>query len=425
MKIFILLLLTTCLTITSMYAQPIITAADIPREKDVFNYNYSKLAGVVAGNPGINQTWDYSTLVDTTFVDIDSSLNISSGPNASLFPGTNFVLHSISTNPGLVASLYSYQIKTASTYKTAGWVIPGANVFFRTPLTAIVPYPFTYGNTNTDSSIVVYQYNGVTDSITWIDYISAVGYGTLKLPGSRIYNNVLQLRRETTQRTRFGTTSKKINIIYFTPGTSGSLMSMEITSGSPALLRYVTTYSSLPLQWLDFTGTISNNQGHLVWKTANEVNTKYFVIERSIDGSHFTDIKQLPAQGNQLSEKMYEYKDTKPENGRNYYRIKSIDVDGKIAYSKTILLIKNQKSLELKVYPSIVQDQMNLQLYVSSMQKVEIKVIDAEGKVVFTKMGQYAQGNSSILINTSSLQTGAYRVVCNGKSNGNGVFIKQ
>ena len=190
-------------------------------------------------------------------------------------------------------------------------------------------------------------------------------------------------------------------------------------------MRYVTTYSSLPLQWLDFTGTISNNQGHLVWKTANEVNTKYFMIERSMDGSHFTELKQLPSQGNQLSEKLYEYTDNKPENGRNYYRIKSIDVDGKLAYSKTILLINHQKNLELKVYPSIVHDQMNLQLYVSSMQKVEIKVIDAEGKVVFTKIGQYAQGNSSISINTSSLQPGAYRVACNGKSNVNGVFIKQ
>jgi len=49
---------------------------------------------------------------------------------------------------------------------------------------------------------------------------------------------------------------------------------------------------------LNFSAQLQNNNAVLTWKTARQINSNYFNIQRSFDGVHFTTINKLPAAGN-------------------------------------------------------------------------------------------------------------------------------
>ena len=83
-----------------------------------------------------------------------------------------------------------------------------------------------------------------------------------------------------------------------------------------------------PLELIDFYGKEYNNTVELFWETANEVNTDYFVIEKSYDATEWEQIGTTPAAGNYQYNLAYNFTDEFPKNGNNYYRLKQYDADG-------------------------------------------------------------------------------------------------
>jgi hypothetical protein len=83
-----------------------------------------------------------------------------------------------------------------------------------------------------------------------------------------------------------------------------------------------------PLELIDFYGKEYNNTVELFWETANEVNTDYFVIEKSYDAIEWEQIGTTPAAGNYQYNLAYNFTDESPKNGNNYYRLKQYDADG-------------------------------------------------------------------------------------------------
>ncbi|MEO7983617.1 MAG: hypothetical protein ABI688_06020 [Bacteroidota bacterium] len=80
---------------------------------------------------------------------------------------------------------------------------------------------------------------------------------------------------------------------------------------------------------------VTNNGVQLQWQIAAELNTERFEIERSADGVNFTKIGTVASSGSSNTTKDYSFPDNSPATV-NYYRIKQIDKDGKVNYSKTL-----------------------------------------------------------------------------------------
>lgn len=75
----------------------------------------------------------------------------------------------------------------------------------------------------------------------------------------------------------------------------------------------------------------------LNWKTSSEINAVYFEIQRSADGINFTGVGNKNASGNSADTKIYQYTDPIGNStGNIYYRLKTVDVDGKFTYSKLL-----------------------------------------------------------------------------------------
>lgn len=107
---------------------------------------------------------------------------------------------------------------------------------------------------------------------------------------------------------------------------------------------------SLPVEMVDFEGTNLGESNQLTWTTASEENLDYFGIEQSQDGKYFAEIGTIPAKGNSKSNTYYEFIDKNPKEN-TYYRLRSVDIDGTIEYSK-ILSIKSSYSNNYTLSPN-------------------------------------------------------------------------
>lgn len=127
---------------------------------------------------------------------------------------------------------------------------------------------------------------------------------------------------------------------FVMPCTGGSLPVFSAYNGAntsgatgQCVLRTVTP---LPVKLIAFTAKTHNGTNILNWQTASETNSDKFVIQRSADAKTFEDIAEIEATGESQSLIDYQYIDTAPLNGTNYYRLKQIDKDNSFTFSKII-----------------------------------------------------------------------------------------
>lgn len=110
----------------------------------------------------------------------------------------------------------------------------------------------------------------------------------------------------------------------------------------------------LPVQLLSFTATPQGTAVRTAWATASEKNSAYFVVQRSANGSTFSDVQRVAAQGTSLLRHDYAAVDAQPLPGTSYYRLRQVDLDGTVAYSSvaTVRFTSELAAPALAVYPN-------------------------------------------------------------------------
>lgn len=145
----------------------------------------------------------------------------------------------------------------------------------------------------------------------------------------------------------------------------------------------------LPVNFTVFTAMAGKNQGFLKWQTAQEQNSRDFTIERSSDGVSYDAIGVIDAAGNSATPSDYSFIDETPLNGRNYYRLRETDLDGKFMYSDIRMLSfsatdDNQQLVWFQTGDKAVE--VNLKLGSNELYSV----MDAGGRLV--QQGQLSSG---------------------------------
>lgn len=175
----------------------------------------------------------------------------------------------------------------------------------------------------------------------------------------------------------------------------------------------ITSATTLPLQFLSFSAKPDalGKSVNLVWKTASEVNTQDFIIERRSDDTEFTEVG-LVASKNVEGTHNYSYVDKKPLAGNTYYRLKQRDRDGKFTYSDVADVKITGVSLSL--YPNPVSKELVVN-HDYLKQPVALKVVGLDG-ITYIKTTSVV-GTSSTTVNVASLTNGTYLLVYenNGK----------
>ena len=110
----------------------------------------------------------------------------------------------------------------------------------------------------------------------------------------------------------------------------------------------------LPLSLLQFTAAKNAEKVTLNWKTTNEINTSYFIIQHSSDGIQFSDLGTVNSKRNVSTVNDYYFVDNaaKLTVGNNYYRLKMVDKDGKTITSKVVVVTIDNRIPQFSIMPN-------------------------------------------------------------------------
>ncbi|AMJ65074.1 hypothetical protein AXW84_06250 [Hymenobacter sp. PAMC 26628] len=138
----------------------------------------------------------------------------------------------------------------------------------------------------------------------------------------------------------------------------------------------------LPVELLSFTAQLRNKQVNLNWVTASEKNSRSFDVQRSSNGQTFTTVLTKAAQGNTSARTTYDAVDRQPLPGVSYYRLKQIDIDGKVAYSPT-LSVQNDGAVDITIYPNPTAGKVTITLPAAlAASAPRVRISDLMGRVV-------------------------------------------
>jgi Leucine-rich repeat (LRR) protein len=189
----------------------------------------------------------------------------------------------------------------------------------------------------------------------------------------------------------------------YSPTVGGSYYAAITNSTATGLTLYTDTLvgGPLPVTLESITATLTNGKTVIDWITANELNTQSFVIEHSTDASTYSVIGNVKAVGSGANN--YTFTDNSPVNGINYYRLKSVDIDGAFTYSKVVSVQLTINKNKLLVYPNPSRDN----ILITGTHLSSLQVIDNLGRVV--KVISLVDA-SNPTVNISTLQAGAYHL---------------
>jgi hypothetical protein len=106
-----------------------------------------------------------------------------------------------------------------------------------------------------------------------------------------------------------------------------------------------------PVTLINFNASKESDIIKLTWLTATEINNDYFTVEKSKNGVDFTNVDIVDGAGNSQSTLNYQTTDHSPYNGISYYRLKQVDYDGTVSYSK-IVAVNFKDNKNITVYPN-------------------------------------------------------------------------
>ncbi len=105
----------------------------------------------------------------------------------------------------------------------------------------------------------------------------------------------------------------------------------------------------LPVELSNIKAKQVGNHILIEWHTLSELNNDYFVVERAFY-DEFESIGNLKGAGTVSLVQQYEFADSSPQSGINYYRLKQVDFDGSTDYSR--IVSASYIDGELSVFPN-------------------------------------------------------------------------
>lgn len=257
----------------------------------------------------------------------------------------------------------------------------------------------TASNFIVNNQVVGYQFTSAQQVYNGIDTTQT------KLMVTLAYKNVNSMK------VRFGGTSDQ-------RVSEGRMYSIWFKS-----FEFETPLKTLPVKLASFDATLNNkSQVDLKWVTTMEENVSHFVVQRSFDGINFSDAGLVFATGNSNQKVNYSLSDNISKFNATviYYRLCSVDVDGKFSYSEVrIIRISKQDETTMSIitYPNPVSNELRITVPANwQNKKISFELFNANGQLMKRTDNNNSSQTETIRVN--DLNSGIYivRVSCNGQT---------
>lgn len=175
-------------------------------------------------------------------------------------------------------------------------------------------------------------------------------------------------------------------------------------------LKYTKTLS-VPVEVSEINVSSTGNRVELNWTTATETNNYGFDVERSKDNFNFVKIGFVPGNGTSTEFRNYQFVDDGLETGKYYYRIKQMDYDGSVTYSRIFeIYVGVPQIYQLSQnYPNPFNPTTTISFMLPVRDKVTLKIYNVLGSEVGVLMNEEKDAGSYIInFDAKNLASGVY-----------------
>ena len=199
-------------------------------------------------------------------------------------------------------------------------------------------------------------------------------------------------------------------------------------AASSAADRFMVVFSpsvALPVTLSSVKAYQKNTGVQVEWITQTESNMDRYEVERSQNGQSFNKIGTVAAKGNSSIINNYNLFDAAPNNGVNFYRIRSVDKNGQATNSAIVKvnISSNVQTQLITVSPNPVEgNSVTVQFTNLTAGTYTISLSNKLGQQIASKVVQHPGGSATETLEAQVLATGLYQLKITG---GGSVITKQ
>lgn len=209
------------------------------------------------------------------------------------------------------------------------------------------------------------------------------------------------------------------NVLVINTGSATITNTIPVGSAPTSFSTFIGSFPFiLPLHFTSFTvRELSNHSVQLNWNVQDQTDGTYYEVESSNDGTSFSKKALMKASGSSAAS--YSWVDASASSGTNFYRIRSVDISGKVTYSQTLKVSIGSNITQILIYPNPVKDgAFTLQLSNQPQGLYSLELVNISGQRLFKTEFNYTGGFLAQTVNLPNyISKGSYNLVVRNGSN--------
>jgi hypothetical protein len=181
------------------------------------------------------------------------------------------------------------------------------------------------------------------------------------------------------------------------------------TSNTATVTINYATPVMLPVKLLSFGASKEGSSVAISWKVSENETGDYFLVEKSTDGKNFNAIAKVETNG---YKGVSEYSSIDNASaGTIHYRLKIVNRDNSVTYSKVVIVKGEDESADVKVLNNPATTNLTITYKAGQQTNSTLKVYSISGAQVYQSKLNASAGTNSISIPVNQLQNGSYVLV--------------
>lgn len=161
----------------------------------------------------------------------------------------------------------------------------------------------------------------------------------------------------------------------------------------------------LPVTWLNVVAECNRGDVTVKWSTASEQNSDYFTVERSYDGTNFTDLANVLAAGQSSTVKNYSYVDEDPIKGVSYYRIRETDFNSSTMVS-VVMTVNGCSNDDIFIYGN--EGGISVNINATEEGPYTFELYDLLGQRLMNEIKMVSAGDNHLKLSVSNISSAIY-----------------
>jgi len=183
------------------------------------------------------------------------------------------------------------------------------------------------------------------------------------------------------------------------------------TLGSQCSVAFPYQTASLAVELDAFKVTALSTTNLISWTTLTETNNEGFSLYRADDGVNFEKIAWIEGAINSTTLKEYEYHDSAPLFGKNYYSISMEDIGGSTTFSDVVVVSREETEDRfnvLAVQNPVANDMLQVTFANNTTGTFDYIIYDVSGKTIAKGTDTVLEGINNFMLDVSQLNPSVY-----------------